>query len=137
DVIVGFPTETEEDHQATRDLLVRSRCKNQFIFKYSPRPGTVAYDRIPDDVPDAVKRRRNNELLALQSEISDAISREQVGRRFEVFVEGVSRTEMKKRGRDVKPGTGMVGITVGGRDPAAAATLELPETAESVQLSGR
>lgn len=137
DVIVGFPTETEEDHQATKDLLVRSRCKNQFIFKYSPRPGTVAYDRIPDDIPDAVKRRRNNELLALQGEISDTISREQIGRTFSVFVEGVSRSEMKKRGRDVKPGAGMVGITVGGRDPAAAATLELPESAERVQLSGR
>ncbi|MCC5823145.1 MAG: MiaB/RimO family radical SAM methylthiotransferase [Phycisphaerales bacterium] len=137
DVIVGFPTETEEDHQATKDMLVRSRCKNQFIFKYSPRPGTVAYDRIPDDIPDAVKRRRNNELLALQSEISDSISREQIGRRFEVLVEGVSRAEMKKRGADVKPGSGMVGITVGGRDPAAAATLELPDTDETVQLSGR
>ncbi len=137
DVIVGFPTETEEDHQATKDMLVRSRCKNQFIFKYSPRPGTVAYDRIPDDVPDAVKRRRNNELLALQSEISDAIGREQVGRRFDVFVEGISRTELKKRGRDVKPGTGMVGITIGGRDPAAVATLDLPDTEETVQLSGR
>jgi tRNA-2-methylthio-N6-dimethylallyladenosine synthase len=137
DVIVGFPTETEEDHQATKDMLVRSRCKNQFIFKYSPRPGTLAYDRIPDDIPDAVKRRRNNELLALQSTISDEISREQVGSRFEVFVEGVSRAEMKKRGADVKPGSGMVGITVGGRDPSAVATLELPDTAEAVQLSGR
>tara|TARA_R110000782_G_scaffold13976_9_gene40953 strand:- start:1482 stop:3143 length:1662 start_codon:yes stop_codon:yes gene_type:complete len=137
DVIVGFPTETEEDHQATKDMLVRSRCKNQFIFKYSPRPGTVAYDRIPDDIPDAVKRRRNNELLALQSEISDSIGREQIGRRFEVFVEGISRAEMKKRGADVKPGSGMVGITVGGRDPSAVATLELPDSAETVQLSGR
>jgi tRNA-2-methylthio-N6-dimethylallyladenosine synthase len=137
DVIVGFPTETEEDHQATKDMLVRSRCKNQFIFKYSPRPGTVAYDRIPDDIPDAVKRRRNNELLALQSEISDSISREQIGSRFDVFVEGISRAEMKKRGADVKPGSGMVGITVGGRDPSAVATLELPDSAETVQLSGR
>ncbi len=137
DIIVGFPTETDEDFEMTKDMLVRSRCKNQFIFKYSPRPGTVAYDRIPDDVPDAVKRARNNELLALQTQVSDSISREQVGRRFPVFVEGLSRTEMKKRGGDVKPGTGMVGITVGGRDPAAVATLELPESAERVQLSGR
>ena len=91
----------------------------------------------PDDIPDSVKRRRNNELLALQTRISDEISREQIGRRFAVFVEGISRTEMKKRGTDVKPGNGMVGITVGGRDPAAAATLELPDTQESVQLSGR
>lgn len=137
DIIVGFPTETDEDFEMTKEMLVRSRCKNQFIFKYSPRPGTVAYDRIPDDVPDAVKRARNNELLALQTEVSDSISREQIGRRFPVFVEGLSRTEMKKRGSDIKPGTGMVGITVGGRDPAAAATLELPETGERIQLSGR
>jgi hypothetical protein len=53
------------------------------------------------------------------------------------MVEGVSRAEMKKRGNDVKPGAGMISITVGGRDPAAAATLELPESAERVQLSGR
>lgn len=137
DIIVGFPTETEEDHEATKDMLVRSRCKNQFIFKYSPRPGTVAYDRIPDDIPDSVKRRRNNELLALQSEVSDSISREQIGRRFPVFVEGLSRAELKKRGADVKPGTGMISITVGGRDPSAVATLELPETEQPVQLSGR
>lgn len=137
DIIVGFPTETEEDHQATKAMLVRSRCKNQFIFKYSPRPGTVAYDRIPDDIPDSVKRRRNNELLALQSEVSDSISREQIGRRFPVFVEGLSRAELKKRGADVKPGTGMISITVGGRDPSAVATLELPETEQPVQLSGR
>ncbi len=137
DIIVGFPTETEEDHEATKAMLVRSRCKNQFIFKYSPRPGTVAYDRIPDDIPDAVKRRRNNELLALQSEVSDSISREQIGRRFPVFVEGLSRAELKKRGADVKPGTGMISITVGGRDPSAVATLELPETEQPVQLSGR
>lgn len=137
DIIVGFPTETEDDHQATRAMMLRARCKNQFIFKYSPRPGTVAYDRLPDDVPDAVKRRRNNELLALQSEISESIGLEQVGSRCSVMVEGVSRAEMKKRGNDVKPGAGMISITVGGRDPAAAATLELPESAERVQLSGR
>ncbi|RMH25617.1 MAG: MiaB/RimO family radical SAM methylthiotransferase [Planctomycetota bacterium] len=137
DIIVGFPTETEEDFELTKQMLVRSRCKNQFIFKYSPRPGTIAYDRIPDDVPDEVKRRRNNELLALQTEISDSIGREQVGRRFSVFVEGLSRSEMKKRGSDVKPGTGMISITVGGRDPSAVATLDLPETDQPVQLSGR
>ncbi len=137
DIIVGFPTETDEDFELTKQMLVRSRCKNQFIFKYSPRPGTVAYDRIPDDVPDEVKRRRNNELLAMQTEISDSIGREQVGRRFSVFVEGLSRSEMKKRGSDVKPGTGMISITVGGRDPSAVATLDLPETDQPVQLSGR
>ena len=141
DVIVGFPTETDEDFEMTKDMLIRSRAKNQFIFKYSPRPGTVAYEKIPDDVPEDVKRRRNNELLALQTTISEQIGREQIGRRYQVFVEGMSRVEMKKRGVDIKPGAGMIDITVGGRNPAAAATLELPETGteggERIQLSGR
>src|SRR5690606_33995895 len=85
DIIVGFPTETDEDFEATKDLLRRARYKNCFIFKYSPRPGTVAHDRIPDDVPDEVKRRRNNELLALQQQISAETSRAYVGRTVDVF----------------------------------------------------
>lgn len=112
DIIVGFPTETDADFDATVSLLERTRYKNCFIFKYSPRPGTVAFDKIPDDVPEAVKRERNNRLLAVQAEISDAISREQVGREFDVLFEGLSRAERKKRGVDVKPGTGMVSLTV-------------------------
>ncbi|MEO1512389.1 MAG: MiaB/RimO family radical SAM methylthiotransferase, partial [Planctomycetota bacterium] len=71
DIIVGFPTETDEDFEATVGLLERARYKNCFIFKYSPRPGTVAYDKIPDDIPETVKRERNNRLLAVQAEISD------------------------------------------------------------------
>ena len=69
DFIVGFPTETDEDFAATVDLVRFGRFKNSFIFKYSPRPGTVAIDRFADDVPEDVKRRRNNELLAVQQEV--------------------------------------------------------------------
>jgi tRNA-2-methylthio-N6-dimethylallyladenosine synthase len=137
DVIVGFPTETDEDFEATIDMVRRSRAKNQFIFKYSPRPGTVAYDRIPDDVPESVKRERNNRLLAVQAEISDAISREQIGREFDILVEGLSRSEKKKRGVDVKPGTGMVGITVGGSTPGATSLETEPIEPGPVQMSGR
>ncbi|MHC4079917.1 MAG: MiaB/RimO family radical SAM methylthiotransferase [Planctomycetota bacterium] len=91
DIIVGFPTETEADFDMTRELIRRVRFKNHFIFKYSPRPGTTAVDRLPDDVPEAIKRRRNNELLALQAEISASVHAEQLGRVVGVFVEGVSR----------------------------------------------
>ena len=140
DIIVGFPTETDEDFEATARLLERARYKNCFIFKYSPRPGTVAYSKIPDDVPETVKRQRNNRLLAVQSEISGAISREQIGREFDVLIEGFSRAEKKRRGIDVKPGTGMVHLTVSGRSAegssrggADAATLDAP----TVQLAGR
>ncbi len=134
DLIVGFPGESEEDFQATLRLLERARYKNCFIFKYSPRPGTVAYDRIPDDVPEPVKRRRNNEALAIQHEISDEIARAQVGKRLEVFVEGVSARERKKQ-----RAAGMVALTVGGRsEPAAPSANDAATFGEpAVQLSAR
>ncbi len=122
DIIVGFPTETDEDFEASIALLKRSRYKNCFIFKYSARPGTVAYDRIPDDVPDEVKRRRNNELLAVQAEISDSIAREQIGREYEVFVEGPSKQQRKSEGMtlgQIRKSSGAIALTVGGRDPVA------------------
>jgi tRNA-2-methylthio-N6-dimethylallyladenosine synthase len=116
DIIAGFPTETEEDHLATADLLRRARYKNAFIFKYSPRPGTVAFDKMADDVPEEIKRRRNNELLDIQSEISDQISREQVGREFSVIIEGLSRHERKRRPASApKPAPGAVRLTIGGQ----------------------
>ncbi|MGV6813545.1 MAG: hypothetical protein ACWA5W_00895, partial [Phycisphaerales bacterium] len=138
DIIVGFPTETDEDHELTKQLLRRTRYKNCFIFKYSPRPGTVSYDKIPDDIPDAIKKRRNNELLMIQSEISDSIAQEQVGGEFDIFVEGLSRHEHKKQGTDVKPGSGMVGITIDGQATKAPVAVIDPATqGPSVQLSGR
>lgn len=118
DFIVGFPTETEDDFNATVALVERCRFKNSFIFKYSPRPGTTAFDKLPDDVPEDVKRRRNNTLLALQNTIADQISREMIGREFDVMVEGLSRTE-KKRTRTPAPIRGAVALTIGGRDAAA------------------
>ncbi len=137
DIIVGFPTETDEDHEASKQMLLRSRYKNCFIFKYSPRPGTVAYDKIPDDIPDKIKRARNNELLAMQTDISDSIATEQVGKSFKVLVEGISRREHKKRGTDVKPGSGMVGITIGGTTPTAVLDEPTAKANSTVQLSGR
>jgi tRNA-2-methylthio-N6-dimethylallyladenosine synthase len=91
DFIVGFPSETEEDLEQTMDLLRYCRFKNSFIFKYSPRPGTVAIERFEDDVPEEVKRRRNNELLAVQQEVSAENNRQMVGRTVEVMVEGASK----------------------------------------------
>ncbi len=123
DFIVGFPTETDEDFAATVRLLERARYKNAFIFKYSPRPGTTAYG-LADDVPDAVKRRRNNELLAIQSRISEQIGREQIGSTVDVMVEGLSRRTLKRAGM-TKAGirkANAVALTVGGRDVGAMAT---------------
>ncbi len=97
DVICGFPTETQRDHEATCDLLRRARYKNCFIFKYSPRPGTVAMDRLDDDVSESVKRQRNNELLSIQSEISADVHRAVVGRTVSVFVESISDRAIRSR----------------------------------------
>lgn len=91
DFIVGFPTETEEEFEATKELIRYCRFKNSFIFKYSPRPGTVAINRFTDDIPEVIKKRRNNELLAVQSEISAQNNAEMVGRTVEVLVEGMSK----------------------------------------------
>src|SRR5262245_38490453 len=70
DFIVGFCGETEEQFGRTCDLVREAAFKNSFIFKYSPRPGTKADEHWPDDVPEDVKKRRNNDLLSIQGEIS-------------------------------------------------------------------
>jgi tRNA-2-methylthio-N6-dimethylallyladenosine synthase len=95
DFIVGFCGETEESFQRTCDLVRQAGFKNSFIFKYSPRPGTKGAELYADDVPEEVKRRRNNDLLAIQGEVSlqDHLSR--VGQTVEVLVEGPSKTALK------------------------------------------
>ena len=96
DFIVGFPGETEDDFQDTVRLIKAVRYKNCFVFKYSPRPGTVAAHRLTDDVSVEVKRRRNNELLAIQEDISLNLHREFIGQKVEILVEGPSKTALKK-----------------------------------------
>ena len=91
DFIVGFCGETEEDFQQTVDLVRECRFKNSFIFKYSQRPGTKAAELLPDDVPEEVKRRRNNELLAVQNAISQEDNQPFIGRTVEILVEGPSK----------------------------------------------
>ncbi len=95
DFIVGFCGETDEDFQQTFDLVRESRFKNSFIFKYSERPGTRGAALYPDDVPDEVKRRRNNELLALQNQISEEDNHRLLGETVQVLVEGPSRSSVK------------------------------------------
>jgi tRNA-2-methylthio-N6-dimethylallyladenosine synthase len=90
DFIVGFPTETDADYQATRELAARARYKNSFIFKYSPRPGTVAIRRHEDDVPEEVKRARHQDLLAVQNEICEQLNRELIHSTVDVLCEGPS-----------------------------------------------
>jgi len=98
DFIVGFCGEDEPSFERTLGLVERSRFKNSFIFKYSERQGTKAGVMYPDDVPEAVKKRRNTELLALQTTISLEDNQELVGRTFEVLVEGPSRRTARRDG---------------------------------------
>ncbi len=91
DFIVGFPGETDEDFQATVELVRKARYKNCFVFKYSPRPGTTADRRLADTIPEEIKQRRNVELLAVQERISEELSREFMDRDVTVLVEGLSK----------------------------------------------
>lgn len=96
DMIVGFPGETEQDQQASIELLRAAQYKSCFVFKYSPRPGTQAYRRLADDVPEEVKKARNNELLAVQAEITEELFAGQIGRSLEVLVEGLGKLRQDK-----------------------------------------
>jgi tRNA-2-methylthio-N6-dimethylallyladenosine synthase len=96
DFIVGFCGETDADFAATCDLVRECRFKNSFIFKYSERPGTKGAELFPDDVPEDVKRRRNNELLAIQNEISEADNHAFLGRQVEILVEGRSKAAERR-----------------------------------------
>lgn len=100
DFIVGFCGETDEAFEKTARLLERSRFKNSFIFKYSPRTGTKADGLFADDVPEDVKRRRNHILLDLQTAISLEDNRAFIGREVDVLVEGRSKSTTRKEGWD-------------------------------------
>ena len=95
DFIVGFCGESEEAHQKSMDAVREFRFKNSFIFKYSKRTGTKADELFDDDIEDAVKRRRNNEMLDLQNEISEEDNAEFIGRQVSVLVEGPSKAAKK------------------------------------------
>jgi tRNA-2-methylthio-N6-dimethylallyladenosine synthase len=96
DCIVGFCGETEEDFDRTAALVREVRFKNAFIFKYSPRPGTKSDALYADDVPEEVKRRRNNDLLAVQNAISAELNRPYFGRTLEILVDGPSKSSRKQ-----------------------------------------
>lgn len=91
DIFSGYPGETEEDHQMSLSLMRTCAYDSAFMFKYSERPGTYASKHFPDDIPDEVKTRRLNELIALQNELSATANAHCVGKTFEVLIEGTSK----------------------------------------------
>jgi tRNA-2-methylthio-N6-dimethylallyladenosine synthase len=111
DFIVGFCGESEVAFQKSMDLIREYRFKNSFIFKYSPRPGTKADDLMPDDIPEAVKRERNNLMLDLQNEISEEDNVKLIGTQQEILVEGPSKTSQKRDEDPTSLSTQLVGRT--------------------------
>ncbi|MDD6016266.1 MAG: tRNA (N6-isopentenyl adenosine(37)-C2)-methylthiotransferase MiaB [Prevotellaceae bacterium] len=91
DIFVGYHSETEEDHQLSLSLMREVGYDSAFMFKYSERPGTYASKHLPDDVPENTKIRRLNEMIALQNELSAESYKKDIGKTFEVLVEGVSK----------------------------------------------
>lgn len=91
DIIAGFCGETEADHQETLSIMREVGYYTAFMFQYSERPNTKAARHYPDDVPSEVKTRRLNEIISLQNELSLKSNREDVGKEFEVLVEGFSK----------------------------------------------
>ncbi|MDP4184034.1 MAG: tRNA (N6-isopentenyl adenosine(37)-C2)-methylthiotransferase MiaB [Bacteroidota bacterium] len=91
DIIAGFCSETEEDHQDTLSLMEWAAFDMSFMFKYSERPGTYAHQHLPDDVDEEVKLRRLNEIIALQNRLSLESNKRDIGKVFEVLVEGRSK----------------------------------------------
>ncbi len=145
DFIVGFSGETEEDFEQSCGLVRECRFKNSFIFKYSVRPGTKGAELYADDVPEDVKRRRNNQLLAIQNQIAEEDNQPVLGRQVEVLVEGPSKAALRRAAEDGAVEGGAAGIppvqSLGQTQPAAAAGgAPLPANSvsrESVQLVGR
>jgi tRNA-2-methylthio-N6-dimethylallyladenosine synthase len=97
DFIVGFPGETDDDFAQSAELLKKARYKNSFIFKYSPRPGTVADKRLEDNIPLEIKTRRNSELLKIQEEISGDLAKQFNGKTVKVLVEGPSKKSHRNK----------------------------------------
>ena len=91
DMIAGFPTETEEDHQDTLSLMSYVKYNFGYMFTYSERPGTLAERKLEDDIPEPTKSRRLSEIIALQLEHSELRTRQHLGKTIEILVEKQSK----------------------------------------------
>lgn len=91
DIITGFCNESEEDHQMTCSLMEWARFASAFMFKYSERPQTLAAEALKDNVPEEVKERRLKEIIQLQHKLSEKSNKADIGKTFEVLIEGISK----------------------------------------------
>ena len=98
DIIAGFCTETEKEHQDTLNIMKYADYSMSYMFYYSERPRTIAERKLSDDVPTDVKKKRLDEIIKLQNAISLAHNKRDIGKIFEVLIEGTS----KKSGLELK-----------------------------------
>lgn len=91
DIIAGFCTETEEDHQDTISIMKEANYDYSYMYFYSERPGTLAAKRYEDDIPEEVKKRRLQEIVDVQWVLSNESNKRDVGKSFEVLIEGNSK----------------------------------------------
>ncbi|HMR44526.1 MAG TPA: TRAM domain-containing protein, partial [Saprospiraceae bacterium] len=101
DIIAGFCTETEEEHADTLSMIEFAKYSMSYMFAYSERPGTMAARKYADDIPDEVKKRRLNEIIRLQNQVSFQHNKNDIGKTFEVLIEGDSKkSEAEFKGRN-------------------------------------
>ena len=101
DIITGFCTETEQDHEDTLDIMRQSQYEYSYMFAYSERPGTLAAKRYSDDISDEVKKRRLDEIVKLQNSLSLETNKKDIGKVFEVLIEGNSKkSDLQWMGRN-------------------------------------
>lgn len=101
DIIAGFCTETEEEHRDTLSMIEWADYSMSYMFMYSERPGTLAARKFEDDIPFEVKKRRLSEIIALQNKVSLAHNQRDIGKSFEVLIEGDSKRSIEDfRGRN-------------------------------------
>ncbi len=96
DIIAGFCGETEDDHRDTLSAMQQSGYCYAFMFKYSERTGTLAAEKYDDDVPDEIKTRRLNEIIEMQHNLSFESNKKDLGKEFEVLIEGTSKRSKKQ-----------------------------------------
>ncbi len=135
DMFCGYCSETEEDHALSLSLMEECQFDSAFLFKYSQRPGTYAARHFPDDVPEETKLRRLNEMIALQNRLSLSQNLKDVGKEFEVLVEGRSkRSADQLQGRTSQ---NKVVIFPRGNHHAGERLKAIVESATSATLMGR
>jgi tRNA-2-methylthio-N6-dimethylallyladenosine synthase len=135
DLIAGFCTESEEDHQATLALMNRVRFDYSYMFYYSTRPGTWAAEHLDDDVPEEVKKRRLQEIIDTQNRISAEIHASESGKVHEVLAE----TESKRSAQMLMGRTATNRVVVfdrAGYNPGELVMVTIGETT-SATLTGR